>query len=172
MCKFPYIAANHGRMNRRQAIGWGAAAAIALPAGWAWWKKSDFEDVKVFSKSQEEVLSAAVDALLPESSTPGGRSLGVDKFVGTMLRDCQTEEERSAFGKELKSLADQSFVTLNPADRIALLKSYPEDNTFISLLRSLSIRGYNTSEYVMTNIQHFQFIPGHYSGCVNLDLHA
>ena len=159
-------------MNRRQAIGWGAAAAIGLPAGWAWWKKSDFEDVKIFTKSQEEVLSAAVDALLPEGTTPGGRSLGVDKFVSKMLLDCQSPEEREEFGKELKTLAGKSFSEKNAEDRLAFLKAYPEDSTFISLLRGLSIRGYNTSEYVMTNIQHFQFIPGHYSGCVNLDLHA
>jgi hypothetical protein len=159
-------------MNRRQAIGWGAAAAIAIPAGWAWWKKSDFEDVKIFSKSQEEALSAAVDALLPEDTTPGGKTLGVDKFVSKMLQDCYSSEDRAAFATELKVLAGKSFSTQSPQDRIALLKAYPEDSTFISLLRGLSIRGYNTSEYVMTNIQHFQFIPGHYSGCVNLDLHA
>jgi hypothetical protein len=159
-------------MNRRQAIGWGAAAAIAIPAGWAWWKKSDFEDVKIFSKSQEEALSAAVDALLPEDTTPGGKTLGVDKFVSKMLQDCYSSEDRAAFATELKVLAGKSFSTQSPQDRIALLKAYPEDSTFISLLRGLSIRGYNTSEYVMTNIQHFQFIPGPYSGCVNLDLHA
>ena len=159
-------------MKRREALGWGAAAVLALPAGWAWWKKSDLEGVQIFSKSQEEVLSAAVDALLPEDSTPGGKSLGVDKFVSKMLKDCYSPEERTAFGEELNVLAGKSFSALNPQDRIAVLKAYPQDSTFISLLRGISIRGYNTSEYVMTNIQHFQFIPGHYSGCVNLDLHA
>ncbi|ADQ18367.1 hypothetical protein Lbys_2705 [Leadbetterella byssophila DSM 17132] len=159
-------------MNRRQAIGWGAAAAIAIPTGWLWWKKSDFDEVSAWGKKEENVLSAAVDALLPEGNMPGGIELGVDKFVSKMIHDCLPIEEKQAFAKELLVLAKKDFSTQTPEDRLSLLKSYPEDSTFISLLRNLAIRGYTTSEYYMMQVQGFEFIPGHYSGCVNLNQNA
>ncbi len=163
-------------MNRRQALGLGAAAAIAIPAGLVWWNKSKLEGSSSLNENRKEILAAAVDAIIPETKTPGAKSLGVDLFVAKMIQDCYDYEKQQLFGdglvgldKAAKKQFSKAFKLLAPAERIQVLKSYPAEDEFIGLLRNLTIRGYNTSEYVMSNIQHYEFIPGRYLGCVNLN---
>lgn len=166
-------------MNRRQAIGIGAAAALAIPAGLVWWNKSKIGDSALFNENRKAILAAAVDAIIPEGKTPGAKSLGVDLFVAKIVQDCLDAEKQTLFGdglveldKASKKQFSKAFKLLSPTERIEVLKSYPTEDGFIDLLKNLTIRGYNTSEYVMSNIQHFEFIPGQYLGCVNLTTHA
>lgn len=163
-------------MNRRQAIGLGAAAAVAIPAGLVWWNKSKIGDSTLFNENRQAILSAAVEAIIPETDTPGAKSLGVDLFAAKMLTDCYDPETRSLFGdglveldKRSKKMFSKAFKLAAPAERLEVLKSFPEEDKFIPLLKNLTVRGYNTSEYVMTNIRHFEFIPGRYIGCANLN---
>ena len=43
-----------------------------------------------------------------------------------------------------------------------MLSQDPAQKEFYGLVKGLTIRGYMTSEYVMTNLTHYQFIHGHY----------
>ena len=162
-------------MNRRQAIALGAAAAIGIPAGLLYWNKSKLKEISNFSEYDMGLLSDAVDAIIPETSTPGAKSLGVDLFVAKMINDCYDLETQEDFKAGLKTLEQKSkaqfsknFSDISPLERIEILKSYDKDDKFIGLLRGLTIKGFSSSEYVMTNVQHFEFIPGRYFGCVNL----
>ncbi len=166
-------------MNRRQAIGLGAAAALAIPAGLVWWNKSQIGDSALLNENRKAILSAAVEAIIPEGKTPGAKSLGVDLYIAKIVEDCLDSEKQTIFGdglveldKASKKQFSRAFKLLTPQERIEVLKTYPEDDGFIDLLKNLTIRGYNTSEYVMSNIQHFEFIPGRYTGCVNLTNNA
>ncbi|WP_367913744.1 gluconate 2-dehydrogenase subunit 3 family protein [Leadbetterella sp. DM7] len=166
-------------MNRRQAISLGAAAAVAIPAGLVWWNKSKIGDSTLFNENRQAILAAAVEAIIPETGTPGAKSLGVDLFVAKMLTDCYDPEAQTLFGdglveldKQSKKMFSKAFKLTTPAERLEVLKSFPEDDKFISLLKGLTVRGYNSSEYVMTNIRQFEFIPGRYIGCVNLNENA
>ncbi len=166
-------------MNRRQAIGLGAAAAVAIPAGLVWWNKSKIGDSTLFNENRQAILSAAVDAIIPETRTPGAKSLGVDQYIAKIVQDCLEPEKQSLFSNSLTELDkaakkqfSKAFKLLSPGERIEVLKSYPEEDGFIKLLKGLTVRGYNTSEYVMSNIQQFEFIPGRYIGCVNLESNA
>jgi len=166
-------------MNRRQAIGLGAAAAVAIPAGLVWWNRSKVEDSTLLNENRQAILAAAVDAIIPETQTPGAKSLGVDLYVAKIVQDCLDPEKQALFSNSLAELDksakkqfSRAFKLLSPAERIEVLKSYPEEDGFIKLLKGLTVRGYNTSEYVMSNIQQFEFIPGRYVGCVNLESHA
>ena len=166
-------------MNRRQAIGLGAAAAVAIPAGLVWWNKSKIGDSTLFNENRQAILSAAIDAIIPETRTPGAKSLGVDQYIAKIVQDCLEPEKQSLFSNSLTELDkaakkqfSKAFKLLSPAERIEVLKSYPEEDGFIKLLKGLTVRGYNTSEYVMSNIQQFEFIPGRYIGCVNLESNA
>lgn len=163
-------------MNRRQAIGLGAAAAVAIPAGLVWWNKSKIGDSTLLNENRQAILAAAVDAIIPETKTPGAKSLGVDLFVAKIVQDCLDTEKQTLFSnglveldKAAKKQFSKAFKLLSPAERIEVLKAYPEEDGFTKLLKGLTVHGYNTSEYVMTNIQHFEFIPGRYIGCVNLN---
>lgn len=166
-------------MNRRQAIGLGAAAAVAIPAGLVWWNRSKVEDSTLLNENRQAILAAAVDAIIPETQTPGAKSLGVDLYVAKIVQDCLDAEKQALFSNSLveldkaaKKQFSKAFGLLSPAERIEVLKAYPEEDGFIRLLKGLTVRGYNTSEYVMSNIQQFEFIPGRYFGCVNLEKNA
>lgn len=163
-------------MNRRQAIAIGAVAAIGIPAGLLYWNKSKIKEPKEFSADEMSVLSKTTDAIIPETDTPGAKSLGVDLFVAKMIQDCYPAETQKQFKAGLKTFEEKSKTAfskkvsdLSAAETIEVLKTFPQDETFIDLLRSLTIKGYSSSEYVMTNIQDFEFIPGRYIGCVNLN---
>ena len=41
-----------------------------------------------------------------------------------------------------------------------------DEQNFIRLARSLTIRGYLSSEYVMTKLMGYEMAPGRYLGCV------
>ena len=167
-------------MNRRQAIGLGAAAAVAIPAGFLWWNRSALEGTSsLLNENRQAILAAAVDAIIPETQTPGAKSLGVNLYVAKIVQDCLDPEKQALFSnglveldKSAKQQFSRAFKLLSPEERIEVLKATPEENGFIKLLKDLTIQGYATSEYVMNNIQQFEFIPGRYIGCVNLENHA
>ncbi|MCD8538457.1 MAG: gluconate 2-dehydrogenase subunit 3 family protein [Leadbetterella sp.] len=166
-------------MNRRQAIGLGAAVAVAIPTGLLWWNKSKIGGSSFLNENRQAILSAAVEAIIPETNTPGAKSLGTDLFIARMLTDCYDPETQNLFGEGLvsldktsKKMFSKAFKLVTPAERLEVLKSFPAGDPYITLLKNLTVRGYNTSEYVMTNIRNFEFIPGRYAGCVNLDQHA
>lgn len=166
-------------MNRRQAIGLGAAAALAIPAGLIWWNKSKLGGSGSLNENRQGILAAAVEAIIPETDTPGAKSLGVDLLVAKIVNDCLDSEAQKSFGnglveldKAAKKQFSKAFKLTTPTERIEVLKTMPTEDGFIDTLRNLTIRGYSTSEYVMTNVQHFEFIPGRYLGCVNLENHA
>lgn len=163
-------------MNRRQAISLGAAAAVAIPAGLIWWNKSALSKPTAWNENRQAILEAAVDAIIPETKTPGAKSLGVDRYVAKVVQDCLDAEKQALFSNSLVALDkaakkqfSKAFKLLSASERIAVLKAYPEEDGFTGMLKGLTVRGYNTSEYVMTNIQQFEFIPGRYIGCVDLN---
>jgi hypothetical protein len=47
-----------------------------------------------------------------------------------------------------------------------LSSSNNEDKDFVKLVKNITIQGYLNSEYVMTNLRIFEFVPGRYHGCV------
>ena len=166
-------------MNRRQAIGLGAAAAVAIPAGWFWWNKEKIGTSTLLNENRRAILAAAVDAIIPETQTPGAKSLGVDRFVEKIVQDCLSPEQQELFSNSLveldkaaKKQFSRAFKLLSAEERVEVVKTYPEEDGFIGLLKGLTVRGYNTSEYVMSELRNFEFIPGRYTGCVNLADHA
>ncbi len=163
-------------MNRRQAISLGAAAAVAIPAGLVWWNKSKIGASTLFNENRQAILSAAVEAIVPETGIPGAKSLGVDHFVAKVVQDCLAPDQQTLFSNSLveldkaaKKQFSKVFKLLSVPERIDVLKSYPEEDGFVGMLKGLTVRGYNTSEYVMTHVQKYEFIPGRYLGCVHLN---
>lgn len=156
-------------MNRRQALGLGIGAAIAIPAGLVWWNKTRLKDTgHLLTEEQKATLTAAVDTIIPASDTPGAKELGVDLFLTKMLTDCYDAQAQEIFQKGLKQLNSQGFAGADSAERLKIISDYPKDDGFIKILRELTILGYTKSEYYMENIQHYEFIPGRYIGCVNI----
>ena len=122
-------------------------------------------------------LDAIIDAIIPEGKTPGAVTLGVPDYVKIMLQDCVTKDQQNAAETALKYLENQSiassglsFAACNAEQRTVLLK-----NAFIQggniekdglkLLKSLTIKGYQTSSHFMKQIIPYEMAPNRYNGC-------
>lgn len=132
------------------------------------------------SPDQENLLAEVVNTFIPATDTPGAKDLNVHLFVQKMVNDCYEKEVQENLVKGLntvETLAQKkyknSFAALPEARRINILTSMEqsdneEQEAFFSLVKELTIFGYTTSEYVMTNLTGYTPIPGHYYGCVPL----
>lgn len=130
------------------------------------------------SPLQDEALTEAVDTLIPATDTPGAVDLNVHNFIQKILADCYEKDEQEEFIKGLSFLQRQSkekygvtFGACSREQRIHLLTDFEQSEeelskNFFSLLKELTILGYTTSEYVLTNLTNYNMVPGHYYGCV------
>jgi len=150
---------------------------ISLPA-WAnnWTLETVRSSQPILSSGQAELLAEMAETIIPATDTPGAKALNVHQFIQKMVADCYDKKAQGAFRKGLDSLDEQAqklfgkpFAQGDVAQRTALLTQMGKDadqKDFYSLVKNLTIRGYMTSEYVMTNLTHYEFIPGRYHGCV------
>ncbi|MVM37293.1 gluconate 2-dehydrogenase subunit 3 family protein [Spirosoma sp. HMF3257] len=152
---------------------------ISLPA-WAnaWTTETVRATRQILSGSQTELLAELVETIIPVTDTPGAKALNVHQFVQKMVADCYPKTAQDTLGKGLDSLNElaqksfsKPFSEGDTAQRTALLTQLAKSSDtaqkdFYSLVKNLTIRGYMTSEYVMTNLTHYEFIPGRYHGCV------
>jgi hypothetical protein len=168
-------------MERRVALKSMAAAMgamVSLPVWASGWNNASLGKVEFSALGQAETLKGAVEAIIPKTDTPGAGELGVATFVQRMVTDCYDKKTQDAFAKGIDNLDAQSkktfqksFSDITNAQQLQLLQEAekstdPDTKGFFGLLKSLTIQGYMSSEYVMTNLTHFEFIPARYHGCV------
>ncbi|PWJ59389.1 gluconate 2-dehydrogenase subunit 3-like protein [Dyadobacter jejuensis] len=168
-------------MERRTAIRQMALAAgtiVSLPTWAKGWKKADLHTTSFLNTELYQVLEVAVEAIIPETDTPGAGEIGVGAFVALMVKDCYDTAVQNNFSKGLaeieassKSRFNKSFSALQQSDKLQVLKSFEkgsdkDQKSFIGLLKNLTIQGYMNSEYVMTNLTHYEMVPARYHGCV------
>ena len=172
-------------MNRRDTIKTLMAASgslIALPAWADGWSAADVSPSNgFFSFEVQETLASVADTIIPPGDSIGALSVGVDKFLQKLIADCYEIEVREnvktqleALEQSAQSLYSKSFKECDQASRERLLLNFSgsEDKTkadFFKLIKSETIRGFNTSREVMVNFHHFRQVPGHYYGCVDVN---
>lgn len=169
-------------MKRRSAIK-NLSMAVGVAISWpswaqAWTPESLPQTVQPILSGSLDLLGEVVEAIIPESSTPGAKSLKVHVLVDRMIRDCYAPEAQQTYAQGLNLCNDFSekmnqkpFSQASKTEREKVLKEMsvsdnPVAKGFITLVKNLTIRGYMNSEYVMTNILHFNMAPGYYHGCV------
>ncbi|UFH57422.1 gluconate 2-dehydrogenase subunit 3 family protein [Spirosoma sp. KNUC1025] len=150
---------------------------ISLPA-WAngWTVESTRTAQQIISRGQMDLLAEMAETIIPATDTPGAKALNVHQFIQKMVADCYDQKAQDSLRSGLESLDgfarkaySKPFREGDVAQRTSLLTQLSQDSAqkdFYGLVKGLTIRGYMTSEYVMTNLTHYQFIPGHYHGCV------
>jgi hypothetical protein len=168
-------------MERRVALKNMAAAMgamVSLPVWASGWNNSSLGEVKYTSAGQAEVLKSIVESIIPKTDTPGAGELGVATFVQRMVTDCYDQKTQDTFSKGIDAVDGQStksfgksFADSSKIQQLQLLKELekstdPDQKAFFGMVKNLTIQGYMSSEYVMTNLTHFEFIPGRYHGCV------
>lgn len=159
-----------------KSLGVALGGLVALPAWANNWTPESVGPAHFSSLADEALLAEIVETLIPETSTPGAKSLKVQQFVQRMIQDCYDDKAKTTFQQGLTqtdTLAQQSyskaFVQCDTPQRIELLKKMSNDassKAFISLVKNLTIRGYTNSEYYLVNIAKFTLVPGFYHGCV------
>lgn len=169
-------------MERRNALitlAGAVAGLVTLPA-WAsgWSAESVRLNRTLLSAGQNDLLADIVETIIPATDSPGAKALNVHQFIQKMVMDCFDKPAQETLSKGLAAVDDlaqksfgKPFSEGDVAQRTALLtqtsqSADPAQRDFYSMVKNLTIRGYMNSEYVMTNLIHFEFIPGRYHGCV------
>jgi hypothetical protein len=173
-------------MKRREVLKQMAiagAAAMLLPACVADPKKVSIalNNLKI-TGDEEELLGNFAETLVPETDTPGAKTVGAHLFALVMVDDCSSQEEKEKYLKGLRAFDDtckkitgKSFVKATAEERTQILTTLqqkketlaPEVKTFYEASRGLILWGYTSSEHFLTNVKPYKLVPGpEYKGCV------
>lgn len=138
---------------------------------------------------QETLLAEIVETIIPQTESPGAGKLEIHKFVLTMADDCMEQEEQNIFTNGLKRfdslckrINKRSFMEVTAAERESFLlqiqKAAPDPNdpdhdleqvrAFIKQVKTLTIEGFLSSQYVMTEVFPYELVPGRFIGCKKL----
>ncbi|HEU4861980.1 MAG TPA: gluconate 2-dehydrogenase subunit 3 family protein [Chitinophagaceae bacterium] len=171
-------------MDRRKAIQNLAIVSGGLITLPQWMVSCGVSDSNVHKTSfliaEQKILASITDTIIPAGTSIGALSVGVDKFLQKLIDDCYEKDAQDNFKVQLKGLNDlakakhsTSFADCTQAQREELLLklSASENKTekdFFYLIKSETIRGFNTSQKVMQEFLGYKVAPGHFYGCVDV----
>ena len=146
-----------------------------------------------FTEAQALSITRIAELILPETDTPGAKSLGVPAFIEEMVSLCLKPADKTRFMEGLEKFEalcskeyGKGFVELSKDVQMELLnglnakitkaeviRDQPLDlggmEPFFWKIKELTIVGYYTSEYGATQALQYQPIPVEYNGCVPLE---
>jgi hypothetical protein len=153
--------------------------------------------LKMLTPQQDATVIAIAELIIPETDTPGAKSVGVDRFIDIMLADWMDDEPRATFLKGLvdldarsQSMFGKTFAEAAAPQQTELLKELDDDlaawrarrpivvkaeeehtlksETFFSLVKHLTLLGYFTSQAGAQQALHHQIIPESHDMCAPL----
>jgi hypothetical protein len=171
-------------MNRRttlKSLLIASGGLITLPTWALNWTPNDLTTLpSAFSSADQELLAAVVDTIIPVGNSIGALSVGVDKFLQKLISNCYASAVQENVAKQLTALDNAArstygngFPLCNQMQRQALLEKLgtsqdTQEQDFFNLMKSETIRGFNTSREVMLQHLNYKILPGHYHGCVDV----
>jgi len=156
-----------------------AAGSLTLLPTWAkGWTTQGLDFDSNYSPNEQALLAKVVDTIIPTGDSIGGISVGVDKFLQRLFKDCYETEVQNAILLQLTEMDQRaktdygnSLLDCNQSTSLEILEYFAsaEDqaDTF-KLIKSETIRGFRTSKEVMTKFYNYKVMPGHYLGCVDI----
>ena len=128
---------------------------------------------------QELLLAELAETIIPATDTLGAKALNLHHFVLKMFDDCYDKPEQIKIGNGLKQFnsyaqkyTGSAFDKLKVEKQLALLRELSKDDTaaedlqvFLKETRRWIIKGFETSEYVMTKLIPYEMVPGRFHGC-------
>lgn len=133
-----------------------------------------------FSVAEQKILASITDTIIPGANSIGALSVGVDKFLQKLIDDCYEKDTQDNVKTQLKLLGGsakttnkKSFTDCTQAQREELLlklstSTNKMEKDFFDLVKSETIRGFNTSQKVMQEYLDYKVAPGHYYGSVDV----
>lgn len=172
-------------MNRRTSLKKLMAASgalIALPSWARGWSVSDLMiGDSSFSFAEQDLLAGVADTIIPAGNSIGALTVGVDKFLQKLIDNCYEKDVQDNVKTQLmgletaaQSIYGKAYTSCDQIQREELLVklSLSENKTekdFFDLIKSETIRGFNTSKEVMLDYLKYKVVPGHYYGCVDVN---
>ena len=166
-------------MNRRillKQLAVSTAAAFMLPSCLLEKEKVSqaLNNLKITS-DDEKLISLLAETIIPETDTPGAKSLKADAFALVMVDDCMDKAEQEkylagmrAFDDAVEKVAGKSFSDASADERADILgkveaakDDLPEDvSNFYWETKGLIIHGYTSSQHYLTSIKPYVHVPG------------
>lgn len=167
-------------MERRNMIRQMAVLAGSLPF-FSHTLKGNLIGINFSNGNLDNTLDAIIDTIIPEGKTPGGVSLGVPEYVKIMLWDGVSPEQKKRAELAMKYLESQAGNTLGKPVYLctfeertqlfknALMQAEQSEKAGLNLIKSLTIKGYQTSAYFMKQILPYEMAPNRYNGCAPIN---
>ena len=138
------------------------------------------------SDDQARLVAEICEIFLPETDTPGARSARVHEYVDEELQYMLPVRDQHLFLTGLQDIDARSrasfgheFVECSLEERKAVLAALEEasttadgeldEGTFYAKIKSLTYKGYYTSELVCKKVLRYDPVPGEYLGCIEID---
>lgn len=137
-----------------------------------------------FSIAEQKILASITDTIIPAGDSIGALSVGVDKFLQKLIDDCYEKQVQDNVKTQLNALNASAnpvykkhFADCTQQQREELLlklsrSEKKEEKDFFDLMKSETIRGFNTSQKVMQGYLGYKVAPGHYYGSVDVKTNA
>lgn len=172
-------------MNRRTSLKnllVATGGLIALPSSAENWSPQELAKLpSILSTANQEILASVADTIIPAGTSLGALSVGVDKFLEKLIANCYEKDVQENVSRQLVSLDANAkktygttFKECRQSEREALLTNMSvsenkAEKDFFDLMKSQTIRGFNTSREVMLQYLNYKIIPGHFHGCVDVN---
>lgn len=132
----------------------------------------------VLTPQQLDVLTVAVDVILPRTDTPGASDVGVPAFIDLLLEKWAESDQRDRVLAGLDELG-ADFLAMDEAGRTALLTRLDEEAVqareddveplpFFATLKEWTLGGYYTSQAGATQELQWLAVPGRWDADVPL----
>ena len=181
-------------MNRRKAIGSifllagaGAAAITGIKLR-TLYRTPDLKKLP----SHLPLITELAETIIPATDTPGAKAANVGPFIITMIEDCTPKKEQNVFLNGLEDVEDyahskygHSFVNCSQAHRDAIAEHFEKrdrpykgiagkvshkflGDSFFTIMKKYTVMGYCNSMPGATKGMAYDYVPGRYEGCVDL----
>ena len=80
------------------------------------------------SDNQKLIIEEVAEIIIPKTNTHGAKDTGVPAFVVMMIQDCYRAPEHVSFAEGLTDLESKKFLSLNPAQKIEMLKQVEQNS--------------------------------------------
>jgi len=141
---------------------------------------------RFLTDDEVSLVSAIAEIILPATDTPGALDVHVPEFIDLMLNDHYTNEEEQLFRNgavEFQNRVNEKygrrFEKCNEEEKDNIISEEEQisinrfqknyQRSFYLMVKELTILGYYTSEYVMSNMLDHHAVPGRYDGCIPFD---
>ncbi len=180
-------------MNRREALKRVAVmmgGAISLPVIHAVLSGCEFKEPwkpQTLSPEQDKIVTVLAEMIIPETDTPGAKTVHVNRFIDLIVTEWYDAEDRTRFldgftgletrsqqrfGKRFLDLSGQerhNLVTELDQEGVAARLAGEKNLPFFARVKELTLVGYFTSEAGAKATLTYKPIPGHYNGCLPVD---